>query len=466
MWIFGIDMEVQNRIGAAGYGVYFAVFNFSFLFHMLLDLGINQYNNREIAIEPKKLPAMFGQLLYLKFGLSLLYFLVTFLAAALLGFDVLQFKYLVFLAINQLLITLIFFSRSNFTALQWYGWDTLFSILDRTLAILFCGILLYLPFWSEKFELLHFLYAQTLALFIAAILAMAVMAWKGGLKFPSFQPNKALPLLKASLPFALVVLLMTIYTRVDAVMIERLLPENGAYEAGVYAAGYRLLDAINMIPFLIASILIPVFAKHQRSRNEAHLVLYAANKLFFALTIGVTIIVVFFGKSLLFQLYPQATKAWYLTFSILLLSFNATCFNYLYGGFLTANNRMKLIGFLAVFALSLNVVLNAFWIPAYGSAGAAIATIITQGFMALAQIGTVLYKEKLQWSLKNFFKVMVYALILLISAWLMKQNCDILYLNIAVITLIGITLAFVLQLIEWKSVNIIQESKIDINNES
>ncbi|MEZ4982583.1 MAG: hypothetical protein R2769_13570 [Saprospiraceae bacterium] len=55
---------------------------------------------------------------------------------------------------------------------------------------------------------------------------------------------------KKSLPFALVILLMSLYTRMDVIMIENML-EDGKYQAGVYGAGYRLLDASNMIGYLL-----------------------------------------------------------------------------------------------------------------------------------------------------------------------------------------------------------------------
>ncbi|MFT5621837.1 MAG: hypothetical protein ACI9QR_002178, partial [Flavobacteriaceae bacterium] len=31
LWIFGIDLHVQNTVGAENYGFYFVIFNFSFL---------------------------------------------------------------------------------------------------------------------------------------------------------------------------------------------------------------------------------------------------------------------------------------------------------------------------------------------------------------------------------------------------------------------------------------------------
>ena len=48
-WILGIDVGVQNSVGASQYGLYFAVFNFTFLFNMILDMGITNFNNRNIA---------------------------------------------------------------------------------------------------------------------------------------------------------------------------------------------------------------------------------------------------------------------------------------------------------------------------------------------------------------------------------------------------------------------------------
>ena len=39
-WILFIDREVQNVVGTENYGFYFALLNFSFLFNILLGLGI------------------------------------------------------------------------------------------------------------------------------------------------------------------------------------------------------------------------------------------------------------------------------------------------------------------------------------------------------------------------------------------------------------------------------------------
>ena len=48
-WLFGIDRTVQNSVLAEDYGIYFTLFNFSMLFNILLDVGITNFNNKNIA---------------------------------------------------------------------------------------------------------------------------------------------------------------------------------------------------------------------------------------------------------------------------------------------------------------------------------------------------------------------------------------------------------------------------------
>ena len=43
--IFGIDANVQNRVGTEDYGLYFSLLNLSYLLVIVMDLGINNYTN-------------------------------------------------------------------------------------------------------------------------------------------------------------------------------------------------------------------------------------------------------------------------------------------------------------------------------------------------------------------------------------------------------------------------------------
>ena len=62
------------------------------------------------------------------------------------------------------------------------------------------------------------------------------------------------------LPYALIILVISLHYRLDGFLLERLRPD-GAYQAGLYASAYRLLDASNMVGFLFASFLLPYVAR-------------------------------------------------------------------------------------------------------------------------------------------------------------------------------------------------------------
>ncbi|NNF21747.1 MAG: polysaccharide biosynthesis protein, partial [Saprospiraceae bacterium] len=43
-YIFGIEVSVQNILGAETYGLFFSLFNFTYLFQIINDMGLQHYN--------------------------------------------------------------------------------------------------------------------------------------------------------------------------------------------------------------------------------------------------------------------------------------------------------------------------------------------------------------------------------------------------------------------------------------
>src|SRR5580658_3498633 len=99
-WIFGIDRVIQNKFSAGVYGTYFAVFNYSFLLSIILDFGINNFNNRAVSRNQSRLNEYLFNLMFIKIALSVIYFGLTLITALSTGFNAQQMYMLVFLAIN------------------------------------------------------------------------------------------------------------------------------------------------------------------------------------------------------------------------------------------------------------------------------------------------------------------------------------------------------------------------------
>jgi O-antigen/teichoic acid export membrane protein len=205
---------------------------------------------------------------------------------------------------------------------------------------------------------------------------------------------------KKSLPFALVILLMTIYTRIDAVMIERLLPD-GEQQAGIYAAGYRILDASNMLGYLVAGLLLPMFAKLLKDKKVIEDLLLMSFQFVFVLIFTVAIACFFFQSEIMEALYTEGDAYYGKVFGLLMLGSVAINVNYVFGTLLTANANMKRLNILFAVSVLLNIILNFILIKESKAYGAAFATLITQGLVTLVEIYycLVVFKLKIKWPL-------------------------------------------------------------------
>ena len=221
-FIFGIDRTVQNTVGAETYGIYFALLNFTYLMQIFNDFGITSFNSRNISQHNQLLDKYFPNVLIIKGLLGIGYLAITFLIAWIWGYEG-YFSLLIFIAFNQLLVSLIYYLRSNIAGLAMYRVDSFLSAFDKLLMIIICSILLWVSPFKANFKIEYFIYAQTVSLALTALLAFGIIGkYLKKLSF-RFKTTFLKLILKESYPYALVVFLMTAYTRIDGVMIERML---------------------------------------------------------------------------------------------------------------------------------------------------------------------------------------------------------------------------------------------------
>lgn len=384
-WPLVIEPAVQAHIGNIAYGEYFSLFNFSFLLNILLDFGITNFNNKNIAQNNHLLTKHFSVLFLLKMSLAALYLVVTIALGFVIGFDFRLMKLLLVLCLNQFLISFIAYLRSNLLGLHLFKTDSLISILDRTIMIILCGIVLWTDLTGLTIDIMLFVYIQTFAYLLTAILAfIAVMRKTTALKF-SWNYPFAVMILKKSYPFAILVLLMTFYNRLDAVMIERLLGgDTGAYEAGIYAKGFRLLDSANMIAYLFSVQLLPVFSRMIKYKENVE----QLAKLSFTLLLTPAFIVAigcFFYNNELTSLINHGNTDSADVFRILMCCFVAISTTYIFGTLLTANGNLKQLNYMALFGILVNLMLNLILIKYYKAMGSAIASLTTQFLTAIVQ---------------------------------------------------------------------------------
>lgn len=386
-WILGIDRTVQNLVGDESYGLYFALFNFSMILNILLDAGITNYNNRNIARHNFLLPKHLSNIVGLKLMLAVVYAIFSLVVAAIIGYNKIQFHLLFFLIFNQFLISFTLYLRSNITALQLFRTDSLLSVLDRSLMIAICSVLLFTNVLGGKFSIQWFVYAQTVAYILTALITFAIVLKKSGKITIRFNLKFFIVFLRKSYPYALLILLMALYNRIDSVMIERLLPEpTGHEQAGIYAQAFRLLDAVSMFGALVAGLLLPMFSKMIKQREHVGEMVKLAYTLLIVPAIVVAVSSVYYDGEIMSLLYKSNTAYSSDILGILMIGFIGIATTYIFGTLLTANGSLKQLNIMAFSGMILNVVLNLILIPRLQAYGSAYASLATQLFTGATQL--------------------------------------------------------------------------------
>ncbi|MBQ6238356.1 MAG: oligosaccharide flippase family protein [Bacteroidales bacterium] len=460
-WLLVIEMGVQNSVGAEMYGFYFDIFSISYIFNILLDLGITNFNTRNIAQHPKLISKHLSGILSIKIMLLALYAVITFSTGALLGYDSSQFRLLGWLTLNQFLNSLILYLRSNFEGLLLFKWDSLLSVMDRLLMIAICGLMLWAPqltLGGRQFTVFHFVYAQTAAYVVTAAVALAVLVRKTGLRRLRWDKPFTLAILKKSLPFALLVLLMASYNRIDPVMLRRLSPDGlGNFNAGIYAGAFRLLDALTMIVYLVSVPLLPIYSKltkgvgsQSKTPDELRSITTMMFSLVMVFAVTAACALSSVGRELMAFFYDDNAVEYSAVFRILVFCIVPISASYVFGTLLTAAGRLKQLNILAAISLAINLVINALCIPRWGAVGSAWAAIGAQSFMALAEIATAIKIFRLKPSPAYILKLAFFTLLIIGCTLCVPQQTWWIALTITALASIG--LALLLGLVDKKEI--------------
>ncbi|HAH23593.1 MAG TPA: hypothetical protein DCL77_07525 [Prolixibacteraceae bacterium] len=450
-WIFGIDRHVNNLVGVENYGLYASLLSFSMILNILLDLGITNYNNKNIAQHHQLMKKHISNIVGLKFILAGIYAFVCIVVALIIGYKGIQLYLLIFLIFNQFLISFTFYLRSNISGLHLFRTDSLLSVLDRSLMIIICSVLLFTNITHHEFKIEWFVYAQTAAYLVACLITLAVvLSHTGKLKF-YFDRRFFIVFLRKSYPYALLVLLMSFYNRMDSVMIERLLPYPlGKQQSGIYAQAFRLLDAVSMFGVLFAGLLLPIFARMIRKKEEIGSMVQLSFLLLFVPAIIISLSTVFYTNEIIRFLYVSNIELSASILQILMISFLGIATTYIFGTLLTANGSIRQLNWMALAGMGLNIGLNLLLIPQMQALGSAWASLATQLFTALAQ--TILAVIFLKLTI-NY--LVIARLILFVSfvalAGMLSKEINTWYVGYGIMIITSILSAFIIKLINLKA---------------
>lgn len=422
VYLFGVETRVQNLVGIDNYGIYFALLDFVFLFLFISDPGIQSYNAKYVAQNRAELSAYLPQVVGSKILLGIGFGLATVSMGLLIGYppSLLLLGLILFYWTSSMFVLL----RGTMAGIGAYKTDSILSAIDKLLMLLIIGYLVWMSSSQDTFTMEKYVWIQVACSITAVVVFAALLLQKGYSLLPKFSLSFTKKLISQSLPFALIILLTSIFTRIDGVMIERIL-KDGSEQAGAYAASYRFIDAGNMLGFLFGGLLLSMYSsliKEGESIQELFDTSYSQ-----LLIIGTTIAgcCIFYSSDLFDLLYTEEYQGYHQILQMLMISFIPVTLTHSLGSLLQAHGSLRALNVLLASAVIFNVVANYLAIPIYGALGAAATSALTQFFILLGLVYIALRKQIIAPSFSQFIRTPLFLVLsITIIWWISEMNMN------------------------------------------
>ncbi|SNY99629.1 Membrane protein involved in the export of O-antigen and teichoic acid [Flagellimonas pacifica] len=253
-----------------------------------------------------------------------------------------------------------------------------------------------------EYSLIYFVYVLAFDVVFLALGLMWFYRRMGHSLFSwRFSWSVSRDLLKDAWPLVLSGIIISIYMKIDQVMIKEFM---GNSDVGQYSAAVRLSEAWYFIPTIICSSLFPAIINAKMRNHDLYMSrLQRLYNLMVLLGVVIILPVVFLSDWLIHFLYGAE---FHLSAGVLNIHILGSVFVFLgvanQKWFISENFQAYNIVCLG-FGMMSNIILNIFLIPKYGIIGAAYATLISQ-FVA-SVLAPVLFKKT-----RNSFLMMVHAI--------------------------------------------------------
>ncbi|MFN5937722.1 MAG: lipopolysaccharide biosynthesis protein, partial [Sphingobacteriales bacterium] len=189
---------------------------------------------------------------------------------------------------------------------------------------------------------------------------------------------------------------------------------SGAHDAGIYAAAFRLVDAVNMFGFLFAAFLVSYIAR-EGINQETAFILRITRTFLLIPAVLLSAMGWFYSDKINEILYYSSSTQTTEVIRILLLCLPALALVHIYGSVLTAAGEIKLFRNISGMMSLLLVLTDIAFIPRYGILSAAWVAVVFQSVYALIVMWYAISKKGLKTYLVDLIVIMGIGLVLWIS---------------------------------------------------
>jgi O-antigen/teichoic acid export membrane protein len=386
-WLFGAQIFARGigffytiylarSLGVEGFGLFSAALAYFAIFSTLAEFGFNRFLVREIALDPRNISNLLYNIGFFRIVLTGLFYLIFILPIWFFDGDKLRAGLVALSVIAVFPLALAETIDSVFVATRKLQFSSMaMVIVSITTTIL--GISMVSNGFGPWGPVLALILGQTVYLVVLfSILKSQKISILSKIKFGSLKK-----ILLGSLPYGILGILGLLYFRVDTLILSYL---KGNYDTGIYTAGFKFLEATNLIPIAVSLGVFPVMAKLQNESIPRLKKLYLKmSYLMFLVGFLITLIFIFVLPFLITLVLPE----YIYTIDVLKILALAIPFMFVHATaaqvVLSSEKYLKPLIVLSLFPLSLNIILNFLFVPMYGFMAASWITVFSDIFSTI-----------------------------------------------------------------------------------
>lgn len=407
---FIVGLYIIRYLGPKDLGVLSYVLAFVGLFLIFVNLGVDTILVREIAKEREDINSFYSTGFWLKAASSLLCMAAVNIISYSLGVD----------GVTRLFVFIVSFTLFFET----YRYFTIFfeaKLLMRSVSLV--SMLLILQ--SGVIKVVFILMGKPLSWFVGLVLWDYFLAFIGFMFLASrygfpvisldFDWGKAKYLISESWPLLLTGVFITIYHRIDQIMLFQMTSEK---EVGLYSSAVRLTEVWYMVPIIVMTSLYPLFSRLKKESQEFIIMYKVAFRVMSYIAMPLALYVSFYSKAIVVNFLGKDYENSSPLLAVLIWSVFFAYWGVVNYRLLNATGFQKLDFILSFPGAVVNVVGNFLLIPTYGALGAAFATILAYG------TGTVIglfLRETRRYSTAMWSSAIAPALLLIVPILLIQH---------------------------------------------
>jgi len=416
---------LARYLGPEDYGKYALITSFTYLFMVLSDFGLNDLIVMDVAknysIARKYLVSGF----IIKVVFSCLGIVFLNLSIYLMGYSKEIVLCTAVFSAHILFITLTNVVSSIVKAFERMEYASLIAIIHGIVGLTFIVALIYF-----QATLLEIIFSRVLTFFIGFAIGFVILVKKFVKPDFSFDYDLIKKMIGRAFPFLMLAIISTLYFKVDIIMLSKI---KGELYVGWYTpAANDLFFGIYVIPRAVSTVTFPLFSKQyaknvDQLRASCNYTIKLITILGVAISAGTVILAPQIINIIFGPLYQSSIIVLQIIAPAISFAFIRDPLSYA----LAAAGGVKILMWINLLALTMNILLNAILIPIYSHVGAA----ITSAFCILLSLLATYFYLNMQIQkinlIKNFFKPMVAALIMCTGIHFLKG------LNLLVLIFVG-----------------------------